>query len=375
MNLYGPTETTLAKCFRSISVREPDPGVQSIVGARCRKTQVLILNRRRQRAGLENEIGEIIVIRTPFRTLGYLNDPEQTARVFVQNPFSSDPDDLVYLTGDSGRVQDGRAVLEILGRIDNQVKIRGVRIEPGEIETAIGQHASIREAVVVPRDDVMGTKILVAYVVLRASAESRPESDVIADLRAFLRARLPDAMVPSAFVVLSAIPLNPNGKVDKKALPLPERAEAEGNAAPSSAREQQLAAIWQEALGVPSVGVHESFFDLGGDSLTAIGVIIRMRSLGIDEAMCRAIFQGDTIAEIASSEAGESAARNGPPRRETQSRLLLNAIRGFLAILLVASHWLPWIVKHVFRGASSLSDAMAPPSAGVLPRASRSHSG
>ena len=353
VNLYGPTETTLAKCFYRVP-DEPHPGVQPI-GHPLPQTQVILLNRRRKPCGV-GEIGEI-AIRTPFRTLGYVNSPELTARVFVQNSATADPDDLIYLTGDSGRYRpDG--LLEILGRIDNQVKIRGVRIEPGEIEAALGQHARVREAVVVARDDVTEAKILVAYVVLAAPVERRAQAEVVSDLRAFLRARLPETMVPAAYVLLPAIPLNANGKVDRKALPPPERLDVPDGGAPSTALEEQLAAIWAEVLGIRSVGINESFFDLGGDSLTAMGVLLRMRGVGVDDSICRAILQGRTIAEIAGIADGRAPARTGPPPADVQSRLLMGVMRGLLALLLVASHWMPWLFRHLPPRLAPASDAM-----------------
>lgn len=267
INLYGPTETTLAKCFYKIGA-EPDPGVQPI-GQPLPQTQVLILNPRRMICGL-NETGEI-AIRTPFRTLGYLNAPEANARAFIPNPFRDDPDDLVYLTGDSGRYRtDG--VLEILGRLDNQVKIRGMRVEPGEIEALLGHHPNIREVVVTAREDDARGKFLVAYVVWRAPGEARDVGTQIASLREYLRARLPEHMVPAAFVVLDALPLNPNGKVNKKALPAPGGTALSGRdyVPPRDGIETSLASIWQGLLKLDRIGIDDGFFDLGGDSLLAV---------------------------------------------------------------------------------------------------------
>ena len=342
INLYGPTETTLAKCFHRIP-EEPDPGIQSI-GQPMTHTQVLILNRRQQLCGL-HEVGEI-AIRTPFRSLGYLNNPEATARAFVPNPYGSDPSDLIYLTGDSGRYRaDGK--LEILGRIDGQVKIRGIRIEPGEIEAALGHHPSVREVVVVARQDAAESKYLAAYVVPKTQALLSAPAPAIAELRAFLRSRLPEAMVPSAFGLLLALPLNANGKVDKKALPALERgAPVVASAAPTSARERELAAIWSEVLGVSEIGVHDSFYDVGGDSLAAMRVMIRMRVLGLEESVCRAILQGRTIAEIArAADGGEDVppAELGPDAR---ARLSLNVFRGLLILLIIGGHFLPGLGRR-----------------------------
>jgi len=265
-NLYGPTETTLAKCYHRVA--DPEPGVQPI-GRPQPQTQVLILNRRLVLCGL-NESGEI-AIRTPFRTLGYLNSPEANSRVFIANPFRRDPDDLVYLTGDTGRYRtDG--LIEILGRIDNQVKIRGMRVEPGEIEATLGHHPAVREAVVAARDDSTGGKVLAAYLVLKQHPGPSSLARQVAEIREFLRARLAEHMVPAAFVVLDALPLNPNGKVNKKALPAPDRTAFSGcdYAPPRDDLERELVAIWGRLLKLERVGIDDRFFDLGGHSLLAV---------------------------------------------------------------------------------------------------------
>lgn len=298
VNLYGPTETTLAKCFRRVP-RPPEAGVQSI-GHTLPQTQALILNRRRQRCGLL-EAGEI-AIRTPFRTLGYFNDPEANARAFVRNPFRDDADDLVYLTGDSGRYRaDG--MLEILGRIDGQLKIRGVRIEPGEIEACLGHHPGVREAVVVGREDADGEKMLVAYVVPRDREADAPAAQAIAAYRQFLRERVPDNMVPAAFVRLDALPLNANGKVDKKALPAPQQQSAEHDASGGEAQdelEQALARAWRSLLKVERVGIEDNFFDIGGHSLLAVQLVQAIESDIGRSCPLGWLFQAPTIRGLAS---------------------------------------------------------------------------
>lgn len=272
VNLYGPTETTLAKCCHRLG-DELDPGVQSI-GRPLPNTQVLILNPAHQQCGLE-ETGEI-AIRTPLRTLGYINNPEAQARAFIPNPFreADAGDDLIYLTGDSGRYRtDG--LLTILGRIDNQVKIRGVRIEPGEIETAIASHPAVRETAVVARADESGEKFLVAYVVPKDAAATADRAMLVSGLRAYLRARLPENLVPSAFVALESLPLNPNGKIDKRALPAPDRSAFVGAdySPPEDDLQDRLADVWQDLLGLDRVGIDDNFFDLGGHSLMAVQLV------------------------------------------------------------------------------------------------------
>lgn len=269
VNLYGPTETTLAKCFKRVNER-PDPGVQPI-GAPIPNTQVFILNRKRQQCGL-NEAGEI-AIRTPFRTLGYINNPEALKDSFIVNPLrdkSFDKNDIFYLTGDRGLYRtDG--VIEIHGRLDQQIKIRGIRIEPGEIESVINQYDRVRENSVMAPVDKTGSKFLVAYVVPKEEVSSDNESSFIQKIRAYLRECLPENLVPSAFVLLKELPLNPNGKIDKKSLPYPGRTDfVGGNYSPPESKLRDLVEIWHSLLMLETIGVDDDFFDLGGHSLMAM---------------------------------------------------------------------------------------------------------
>jgi len=272
VNLYGPTETTLAKCWYRVPA-EPMPGVQPI-GQPLPQTQVLILDRHRRRCGL-NEPGEI-AIRTPFRTDGYVDNDAANAAAFWPNPACDDPDDLVYLTGDSGRWRsDG--LLEIRGRIDNQVKIRGVRIEPAEIEACLARHPAVASAVVTARTDARGERFLVAYFVPRADAIDDGQSGQahLDGLRAFVRDRMPEQMVPAAFVRLDKLPLNANGKVDKRALPAPDlmqHATAE-YVPPETALQRLIARVWAELVGIDRVGLDDNFFDIGGHSLLAVRAV------------------------------------------------------------------------------------------------------
>jgi amino acid adenylation domain-containing protein len=309
INLYGPTETTLAKCYHRIPA-SPEPGVQPI-GQAQPQTQVLILNRRRRLCGL-NETGEI-AIRTPFRTLGYLNAPDANARAFIANPYRDDVEDLVYLTGDSGRYRtDG--ILEILGRIDNQVKIRGMRVEPGEIEATLGHHPNVREAVVVAREDASGGKLLIAYVVLRSSAAKRGSSEHVVDLREFLRGRLPEHMVPSGFVVLDTLPLNANGKINKKALPAVDRASLSGAnyAAPTDELEAGLVRIWEELLRVDHIGIDDRFFDIGGHSLLAVQLAQAIEVKLQRSCPLPMVFESGTVRALAARLRTGTAGLGGP---------------------------------------------------------------
>ena len=240
-------------------------------------------------------VGEII-IRTPYRSLGYYRQPELTREVFVQNPFSDDPDDLVYRTGDLGRMlHDGS--FQFVARKDDQVKYRGVRIELGEVEAALLQHSDVQQAAVMARHDGRGDQGLVAYFV--AIDEKSPTTS---DLRRFLQRKLPDHMIPSAFVALDALPLSANGKVNRKALPSPDGTRPlldRPYVAPRNPTEQAVASVWSEALAMDRVGVHDDFFELGGHSLTATQVISRMREQFRVEIPLKSLFEKPTVAHLA----------------------------------------------------------------------------
>src|SRR6185436_7628575 len=211
---------------------------------------------------------------------GYLGQPALTAERFVPDPLGGTGTRL-YRTGDRARLlPDGR--VDFLGRLDDQVKVRGFRVEPGEIEGALAGHPGVAAAVVLPREDE-GSRRLVAYVVPASGTPGTPDDLDPAALRTFLRERLPDFMVPAFFVVLPALPINPNGKVDRAALariaPRPES----GSRPPHGPLEEAVAAVWCEVLGLDRVGAEDLFFDLGGHSLLALRVLARMRdALGVD---------------------------------------------------------------------------------------------
>ena len=197
---------------------------------------------------------------------GYLNRPELTAERFVASPFQ--PGERLYRTGDRVRWRED-GVIEFLGRIDHQIKLRGYRIEPGEIEAVLQEDGAILQSLVMLREDRPGDKRLVAYVVGQGI-------DVEAQ-RARLKGRLPDYMIPSALMVLDSLPLTPNGKVDRKALPVPEQdADASGYQAPRTPIETTLADIWGDTLKLSQVGIHDNFFDLGGHSLLAVQLMERI---------------------------------------------------------------------------------------------------
>jgi acyl carrier protein len=245
------------------------------------------------------ERGEI-AIRTPFRTLGYMNGEEEQRRRFAVNPFRSDKADLIYYTGDLGRYgNDG--TLEILGRRDDQLKVRGVRIEPGEVEGALRSLAGVRQVVVDARELQPGQKALVAYVV--AAAEGRPSGS---EMRRHLRARLPESMIPTAFVLLDSLPLTSNGKVDRRALPEPAAAVEDMAAyqAPRTPVEELLCGLWREVLGVGRVGVHDNFFDLGGHSLLATRIVSRVKETFRVTPPLRLLFEEPTVEALAAQAGG-----------------------------------------------------------------------
>jgi hypothetical protein len=224
---------------------------------------------------------------------GYWKRPELTAEKFIPHPFNSEPGARLYKTGDLARwLPDG--VLEYLGRLDHQVKLRGFRIELGEIETVLRQHPHSREAVVLCRETDGTEKRLVAYVVTES-----PQATA-AEFRTYLQERLPAYMVPAAFVLLDALPLTANGKVDRRALPAPvSRSTANAYTAPRTPVEEKLAAIWTEVLGLPRVGVHDDFFDSGGHSLLTIRVLSRVRDVFNIDLPLRGLFDSPTVAGMA----------------------------------------------------------------------------
>jgi amino acid adenylation domain-containing protein len=309
VNLYGPAETTLAKCFQVVP-EEPFSGVQPI-GSPLPDSQALILNGSGQLCGV-GEIGEI-VIRTPFRTLGYVNAHEDQQKRFVKNPFRDDQNDLVYYSGDQGRYRaDG--TLEILGRLDDQVKIRGVRVEPDEITAILGQHPCLSACFVTARKDQQGDSILVAYVV--ASSSHSVTAD---DLRSYLGTHVPAALVPSAFVFLEKLPFTPNGKVNRRALPEPELGKPESESAfvaPRTPVERSLANIWCQVLKLKQVSVCDNFFDLGGHSLVATQIVSQIRREFNVEIPLRAIFERPTIEGLALSLLERQTSETDPAEME-----------------------------------------------------------
>jgi amino acid adenylation domain-containing protein len=290
INFYGPTETTLIKCFYRVPDEIP-PGVQP-VGWPIPNTQVLILSGDNQLCGI-NEPGEI-VLRTPFRTLGYINAPEENEKRFAKNPFRDDPQDVVYFSGDAGCYRPDGAV-QILGRRDDQVKIRGVRIDPDEVTATLANHPLVHSCVVLGKKNDHGESYLAAYV-----AAAGEETSTAAQLRSYLLEQLPAAMVPSVFLLLDALPLTPNGKIDRQALPEPNQRimPDQSFVAPRTDVETVVADIWIRVLKCEKIGVHDNFFDLGGHSLLATQIVSRLRETLRAEISLRVLFEKPTVAGL-----------------------------------------------------------------------------
>ena len=276
-NHYGPTETHVVTSVTLAGAPESWPSLPSI-GRPIANTQIYILDDRKQvvPVGITGEI----YIGGAGVSRGYLNRPELTAERFIANPFAANRNSRLYQTGDLARwCLDGS--IEYLGRNDQQIKLRGFRIEIGEIEAQLLRHQRVKEVVVIVREDAPGSKRLVAYIIWsdRATAGSAPRAD---ELRAHLLASLPEYMVPSAFVVLERFPLTPNGKMDRMALPAPglDAFASRPYEAPRSAVEQILVDIWQELLGVSRVGRRDNLFELGGNSLLIVKMMARLRRMG-----------------------------------------------------------------------------------------------
>lgn len=289
VNQYGPTETTLAKFFYRIKPGDINRAIIP-VGKPIKGAEALLLDEQGQKC-LTGNIGEIC-IRTPFISSGYFNKKELNKEVFIKNPFSNDKNDIIYKTGDLGRrLFDGN--IELTGRVDNQVKIRGNRVEPGEIENLLLNMDHIKEAVVVDREDQNGEKYLCACLVM-ADGSGPPDINL---LKTMLAAHIPHYMVPSYFITLDAIPLNPNGKIDRQTLKnLPIQVDTgTAYAPPKDELEKKIADVWQEVLNRDKVGINDIFFNIGGTSLNAIRINSKIGELLAEEIPIVKFFEYPTI--------------------------------------------------------------------------------
>lgn len=301
-NLYGPTEAAVD--VTHWTCQRGGEATLVPIGRPVANTRCYILDPRLQPVPIgvagELHLGGVQV------GAGYHQRPELTAGKFIDDPFSTEPGARLYKTGDLCRyLPDGN--IDYLGRMDDQVKIRGFRVELGEIETTLEQHPAVRQAVVIMREDSPNERRIVAYLVSPA-----PAKPSLAALRSHLLERLPDYMAPAAFVWLDAIPLSANGKVDRKALPLPDAnrdEQAEDFAAPETVIEREICLAWEEALKVNRVGLHDNFFELGGDSLLGLRIVNRLREKFGDAISLGAIFKAPTVRALADAVA---AAATGP---------------------------------------------------------------
>jgi amino acid adenylation domain-containing protein len=287
VNLYGPSETTMTKLF--YRVRPGDGELSAIpIGKPMRGAAALVLDDQ-GRPCSPGQVGEIL-IRTPFRSHGYWNRPDLTDQVFVPNPFGDNPADRVYRTGDWARVlEDGNFVF--LGRADQQVKIRGVRIEPAEIEGLLRAHPAVRDAAVAAYQKKEGEPVLCAYLALRQPVEPGAWRELLAG-------DLPEAMIPSHFVALEELPRTLTGKIDRRALPPPEEratGEAEG---PGTPVEELLAGIFKDVLQIERLGLRENFFERGGHSLLAIQVLARVQQAFEIDLPLGSLFEQPTVAGV-----------------------------------------------------------------------------
>jgi len=312
-NQYGPTESHVVTAYTLEG--DAAAGWESFppIGVPIANTQIYLLDPHLQPVPV-GVTGELYIGGDALAR-GYLGDPTLTAERFVPSPFGPEPGARLYRTGDSARyLKDGR--VEYLGRLDFQVKVRGFRVEPEEVEAALARHPGVQACAVAARSDAAGWKRLVAYVVARESAAPNA-----GELREFLRNSVPEYMVPSAFTFLDALPLTPSGKVNRRALPEPDQSRPEpaaGYVAPRTSDEEMLARIWAELLGVERVGVHDSFFDLGGHSLLATQAISRVNAAFQIEVPLARIFEADTVAKLAEVINRQKAAREAEAARIAQ---------------------------------------------------------
>ncbi|MFD1298338.1 amino acid adenylation domain-containing protein [Lysobacter gummosus] len=292
-NLYGPTETTVWSTAMELTAQDVDAGAGMAppIGRPILNTQVYVLDAARNPMPV-GSIGELYIGGEGVAR-GYRNRPELNAERFLPDPFNPAPGARMYRTGDLARWRED-GVIEYLGRVDQQVKIRGHRVELGDIETHLRALDAIAEAAVALHRDPVGHLMLAAYVVPAAAAQIDSEA-----VRRVLSSRLPDYMVPSVYVELDALPLTPSGKLDRKALVPPARNRQSTYVAPRSETERKLVALWQQIFGIDQIGIHDNFFELGGDSLSAAELIATFPKHFNSELSLGALFEGSTIASLA----------------------------------------------------------------------------
>jgi amino acid adenylation domain-containing protein len=297
MNAYGPTECSDDVTHYPIHQPPKEEILNLPIGRPVSNTQLYVLDSHLQPLPI-GVVGELYVGGVGVGR-GYLNNTALTSLAFIDNPFNNCqlpiPNSRLYKTGDKARyLPDGN--IEFLGRIDHQVKIRGFRIELGEIEAVLSKYPQIQSVVVLLREDQPGNQYLAAYIVSH-------QEIVKSELRDYLKQKLPDYMIPGAFVQMESIPLTPNGKVDRRALPVPDMgiADSTGFVSPSTPTEIAIANLWEQILNIKKVGIYDNFFDLGGHSLLATQVVSRIRSTLKVELPLRRLFEDPTVAALAES--------------------------------------------------------------------------
>ena len=343
VNMYGITETTVHVTYRPITIADTESH-SSVIGCAIPDLKMYLLDEHLQPVP-KGTLGEIYVAGAGLAR-GYLNRRELTQERFIASPFD---DRKLYKTGDLGRYSDGDEI-EYLGRIDSQVKIRGFRIELGEIEAVLAQHPKVRQNVVIVREDTPGNKRLVAYVV------GKPELNLtIEELRNALKQQLPDYMIPSSFVQLEEFPLTNNGKVDRRALPLPEQFVLQEIIAPRNELEEKLAKIWQNVLGMDTVSVTADFFDLGGHSLLAVSLLSEIEKTFKTSVALETFLSASTIEDLAkilseTSSTSESLIFDIRTAGSKPPLFLINALgTGMLAYKLLAKYLDPEIPVYGIR--------------------------
>lgn len=322
VNTYGPTEATVVatRCKCSGASLTEEIIQKAPIGWPLRHVNTYVLDQHLQLVpvGVPGELhigGEALA-------RGYLKRPALTAEKFIPDPFSTKPNKRLYKTGDLARyLPDGR--LEFLGRIDHQVKIRGLRVELGEIETTLAQHPTVQEVVVVAQEDVSQNKQLVAYIAFHHGQQTTEK-----ELRDFLKKHVPGYMIPSIFIFLDALPLTTSGKVDRRALPDPEAPRSKSETTyvmPQTETEQFIAAVWQEALQAEKVGLHDNFFDLGGHSLLTIQIHSKLQEKFGEKVKVVDLFQYPTVHSLTTY---LSQAEQEPSFEETSKRVESRSSRG-----------------------------------------------
>jgi len=329
LNAYGPTEATItATLFETTSGATSTAMIQVPIGRPIFNVQIYILDANLHTVPVGG-IGELFIGGAGVAR-GYLDHPRMTAEFFIPDPFGHEPGGRLYRTGDLARyLPDGN--IEFVGRSDDQVKMRGFRIELNEVTAMLVQHPQVREALTLIREDGRGDKCLVAYIVPESASHPSPD-----DLAQFLKALLPVYMVPSAFLLLDALPLTPHGKIDRRVLPAPDDASTPGAVVafvpPRTLIEEMVAEIWADVLGLGQIGIHDNFFDRGGHSLLATQVVSRVRDGFQVELSLRHLFRAPTVAGVAAEI--EATIRKG---RQQRGSILLPESRGEISPLL--SSW------------------------------------